>query len=43
MFNKRKFKILVEQSLSNSINEVIDENYKLNLLEILLSLSVQLN
>lgn len=43
MFNKRKFKNLVESSLSNTLKEVFEENNKLNILEIITDINVFVN
>lgn len=43
MFNKRKFKNLVESSLQNTLKEVFEENNKLNIIEIITDINVFVN
>jgi hypothetical protein len=43
MFNKKKFKNLVEHSLSNTLNEILEENNKLNIMEVVTNINVYVN
>lgn len=43
MFNKKKFKHLVEHSLSHTLKEVFEENTRLNILKIVTDINVFVN
>lgn len=43
MFNKKKFKNLIETSLENTLREVFEENNRLNIFEIVTDINVFVN